>query len=71
MGGVPLLQGLTYPLAQLVQGGLGEEGHGGLPIADVKVEGAGSFPPEVLVGVEERLGVQAYFVAGGGTIGRR
>lgn len=53
MAGVPVGDRLADSLPQLMNGRLGNEGHGGLSVADVQVKGAGAFPSQRLIGIEE------------------
>lgn len=65
MAGVPGLEGFGEALAELVESGLGEQGHGHLSVADVEVEGSGAVPSKVLVGVEEFLDAPALGIVAG------
>lgn len=65
VGGVPAFEGLSDAVSDLVDKGLGHKGHGGLAVADVQVEGAGAFPSEGLIGVEELFDVPAFGIISG------
>lgn len=53
MGGVPGCERMVQTSAELMAGGLCEERHGCLGVADVEVESSGAFPTHLLIGVEE------------------
>lgn len=60
VGGIPLAERLAQSLAELIEGGLGEEGEAHLAVADMEVEGAGALPAQGLVVVKELLDVPAF-----------
>src|SRR5262245_40437046 len=61
---IPLVEGRAQALAQLVDEALGNQGHGHLARTDVKVQGAGAFPAQVLIEAEELLDVPALWEVG-------
>ena len=69
-----MVKGCTQALAQLVDDGLGEQGHGHLPLADMKIERACLLPAQVLIETEELLNVppiRKIFSQGGHFLARR
>ena len=60
MGGVPGCERMVQTSAELMAGGLCEERHGCLSVADVEVEGSGAFPSHLLIGVEEFFDVPSF-----------
>jgi hypothetical protein len=65
VGSIPGGERMAEALAELVAGGLGDEGHRHLPEANIEVEGAGAFPAESLLGIEEFLDMPALGVVDG------
>ena len=63
MLGVPRAMGLPETLAELADGGLGDEARRHLAVADVEVGGSRSFPAECLMGVEEFFDMPSFRVA--------
>jgi len=59
MSGVPLHEGRTQPLPQLVDGSLGYQHHGQMIIADIEVERSGAVPAQSLIEFEELLDMPA------------
>src|SRR5437879_13877382 len=59
MSRIPLDKRSAQALAQLVDNGLGDQGHCHLAQADMKIEGASALPTQVLVETEELLDVPA------------
>src|ERR1035437_3070073 len=57
MDRIPLVEGRTQALAQLVDEPLGQQGQGHLSQPDVEVQGAGAFPAQVLIKAKELLDV--------------
>ena len=53
MRGVPGCERMVQTSAELMAGGLCEERHGCLGVADMEVESSGAFPAHLLIGVEE------------------
>lgn len=49
-------------LSELMDDGLGEEGHSHLSVADVEIESSRAVPAELLVEVEELFDVPAFWV---------
>lgn len=62
---IPLAEGFSEALAQLVNGGLGEQSHGHLSVADVEVEGSSALPAESLIEFEELLDMPALGIGDG------
>lgn len=63
--GIPLAEGFSEALAQLVNGGLGEQSHGHLSVADVEIEGSGALPAEGLIEFEEFFDMPALGIGNG------
>lgn len=59
VGSVPGGEGRAEALAELVTNGLGNERHRHLAEANIEVQGAGTFPAEFLIGIEELLDMPA------------
>ena len=59
VGSIPLSNGQIESLAELMNGGLSDEGHGHVPVADVQIKSPGALPPEGLIGIEEFFQVPA------------
>ena len=59
VGGVPVPVGLGQALAQLLNQRLGDQGQGHLAQTDIKIEGAGAPPTQVLIVAEELFDVPA------------
>ena len=62
MGDVPGAKGISESFSELVTDGLGDESHRHLTEANVEVQGAGAFPTEMLIGIEEFLDMPALWV---------
>jgi len=60
MGGLPVDEGFPQALAQLMEAGLGQEGEGHAPVADVEIMGAGLLPAEFLMVVKKFLDMPAF-----------
>lgn len=58
--GIPAIEGATQSRAQLMDGCLGNQGHGHLPIADVEIHRTGAFPTKGLIGVEELFDMPSF-----------
>src|SRR5436190_17330430 len=59
MSGIPLREGRTQALAQLVKGSLGYQYHCQMTVADIEVERSGAVPAQSLIEFKELLDVPA------------
>ncbi len=68
--GVPGTERLTQALAEHVDAGLRNEGHGHVPVANIEIKGSCPMPSKGLIGVEELLTVPAFWIMLHGFINR-
>ena len=57
MASIPGCERISESFTQLIGNSLSNKGHRHLAKSDIEVQGAGSFPAEILVGIEEFLDV--------------
>src|SRR6266581_583218 len=62
MSGVPLHEGRSQALPQLVDGGLGHQHHCQMTVADIQVERSGAVPAQSLIEFKELLDMPALWI---------